>query len=300
MKKTMLFWVNSVRPFSWPASAMPIIVCSAYLIYQNNISSLAVQWFLLPLVLIAGVLYHSGSNMISDLRDHQSKVDNKESLGYHSPLVKGEIDELSWYKVSIFILALGTIIGFMITYFSGLHLLWIGAIGLVSGYGYKYFKYNALGDAIIFISFGLFMTLGAYYSLTSTLSFDAILLSVPVALITVGILHANNTRDIISDTKAGMRSQASLMGVKYSKIYYLLLILGAYAIVGVLIFIKMLPYTASIIIFTLPIAISNIRCIMQSSQKNISNIIFLDVKTAQLQLVFSISLSVGIIIGIFL
>lgn len=297
MNKNISFWFKAVRPFSWPASLMPVILCSAYLIYKNNFVQLDVQWHLLPFVLLAGLLYHSAGNLISDLRDYQSGVDTENSLGYHSPLLKKEVDEKTWYKAGVLILLFGTIVGFVIAYYSGPHLLWIGAIGLISSYGYKYFKYNALGDMIIFISFGLLMTLGTYYSLTSKLSIDAILLSLPVALITVGILHANNSRDISSDTIAKMRSQASIIGFYYSKIYYLILIAGAYIIVFGLIFINLLPVTASVVIITLPIAISNIRCMVQSTQEDISEIIFLDVKTAKLQLLFTIVLSIGVIIG---
>ena len=45
--------------------------------------------------------------------------------------------------------------------------------------------------------------------------------SIPIGLLTEGILHANNARDIKADTKIGAYTLASLIGIEYSYIFYI-------------------------------------------------------------------------------
>ena len=50
----------------------------------------------------------------------------------------------------------------------------------------------------------------------------------PLTLLTVGILHGNNLRDIDTDRKAGVTTLATLMGRGASKAYYAALVVGCY------------------------------------------------------------------------
>ena len=167
MKTGFLFWLKSTRPWSFPASTMPVVLTAAYLFFSQQTNEISVNWWWLPLVFVAVVVYHAGLNMISDLNDFKTGVDHEHSPGYKSPLVNGEISEKKWKKVAIAILAFGTGLGIFLTLQCGWHLLWIGGIGLIAGYFYHIFKKYTLGGLLIFVIFGVLIVQGTFYVLTS-------------------------------------------------------------------------------------------------------------------------------------
>ncbi|MDR1950710.1 MAG: prenyltransferase [Bacteroidales bacterium] len=290
------FWFKATRPWSLPASTMPVVLTAAYLFYVQQISEISVTWWLLPFVFVAVICYHLGLNMISDLNDFKMGVDTEQSLGYKSPLVKGEIGKERWKDIAFTILGAGTAIGLFLFGKTGYHLLWIGGIGLIAGYFYHIFKKYTLGDVLIFVIFGVLIVLGTFYVLTSELSLTAVFLSIPVGLITTAILHANYTRDIVHDLQAGVRTQASVVGLKNAKIEYALLIFGAYLAVVLLVGFKILPYLSLLVLLTFPIGLINVKTMFKVSKEHLEPILFLDEATAKLQLAFTLLLSLGIFI----
>jgi len=296
----MHFWIKATRPWSFPASTMPVVLTAAYVFYQQQTTDLSVSWFFLPAVFVAVVCYHAGLNMISDFNDFKTGVDTKESLGYKSPLVMGVISEKQWKIVAHSILLSGTGLGFIMAISSGYHLLWMGGIGLIAGYFYHIFKKYTLGDLLIFVLFGVLIVQGTFYVLTSELSVTAVYLSIPIGLITTAILHANYTRDIVHDLQAGVKTQASLVGLRNAKIEYAILVFGGYLMVVVLVFFEILPLLCLGIFLTLPLGIINTKTIIKVSKENLTPILDLDEKTAKLQLLFTLSLSCLILISLYL
>ncbi|MCL2682756.1 MAG: prenyltransferase [Bacteroidales bacterium] len=293
--KTELFWLKATRPWSFPASTMPVVLTAAYLFYAQQTGEVSITWWgWLPFVFIAVIAYHAGLNMISDLNDYKMGVDHEDSLGYKSPLVKGEVNEKEWKWRAIPILLFGTAIGFQLTAQIGYHLLWIGGIGLIAGYFYHIFKKYTLGDLLIFVIFGVLIVLGTFYVLTSELSVTALFLSIPVGLITTAILHANYTRDIVHDLQAGIRTQASIVGLRNAQWEYVGLIFGAYLAIILLVVFNILPYLSLVVLLTFPIGLINVKRMFKVSKENLEPILSLDEATAKLQLLFTIVLSLGI------
>jgi 1,4-dihydroxy-2-naphthoate octaprenyltransferase len=60
------------------------------------------------------------------------------------------------------------------------------------------------------------------------------LFCLPAALITEGILHANNARDIDNDTKSGAITLAATLGIPASFTLFKVLLLLSYAVCGLL------------------------------------------------------------------
>jgi len=95
-------------------------------------------------------------------------------------------------------------------------------------------KYRGLGDLVIFLAFGPLLVEGAYFTQTGSLiplpialyssrSSLALLLSVPTGLVTEGILHVNNTRDVAADLKANALTLPQLLGPRGSLLAYIAL-----------------------------------------------------------------------------
>jgi 1,4-dihydroxy-2-naphthoate octaprenyltransferase len=234
--------------------------------------------------------------MVSDFYDFKTGVDSECSLGYKSPLVKNEVSEKTWKKVAFGLLFVGTAIGFFLTFLSGYHLLWIGGIGLVAGYFYHLFKKYTLGDLLIFVLFGVLVVQGTFYVLTSELSLIAVFLSIPVGLITTAILHANYTRDRVHDLQAGVRSQASIVGLRIAQWEYAGLVIGAYLAIVLLVVCGVLPCLCLLVLLTFPVVWMNVETMFKASKESAEPILFLDEATAKLQLVFTLILSLLILI----
>ena len=292
-----MFWIKATRPWALPASTMPVVLTAAYLFFLQQSSEISVDWQHLVGVFIAVICYHLGLNMISDLNDFRMGVDHELLPGYKSPLVKGEVDEKKWKSVALSILGVGTGVGLILAKESGYHLLWIGGIGLVAGYFYHIFKKYTLGDVLIFVLFGVLTVQGTFYVLTSELSVTALFLSIPGGLITTAIIHANYTRDRVHDAQVGVRSQASIVGLRIAQWEYTGLIFGAYLAIGFLVIFGVLPYLSLLVLLTFPVGVMNVRTMFKASNENVEPILRLDEATAKLQLVFTLILSLLIFIS---
>ena len=95
-------------------------------------------------------------------------------------------------------------------------------------------KYHALGDVVIFITFGPLSVLYAYMVHCCHFSLTPLVYAIPLVMNTEAILHSNNTRDIIGDKKAKVLTLAILLGFKLSYLLYLILIFVPYLIMLVL------------------------------------------------------------------
>jgi len=171
-------------------------------------------------------------------------------------------------------------------------LLWIGMIGVLGTYFYYKFKSIALGDLLIFIIYGPLIGLGTAFVMTNDLIWEVLLLNVPVAMLVVNILHANNTRDIKYDGMANIKTQAMLLGVKGSKVQYVVLALGAYIMLILMNAIEMVHPVTLLTLLTVPVALKNIRIMMKADIEKPELIKDLDGMSAQLVMMFALLFSI--------
>jgi 1,4-dihydroxy-2-naphthoate octaprenyltransferase len=294
--KTSL-WMQAIRPFSFTASILPILIgAMAALAFYNGPK----DWFLFPFVLLGGVFLHIGGNLMSEYFDFKSKVDRKETFGSSRILVDDLMTPLDILKGGFLTLAFGVGLGLVIMYFKGLVILWLGLIGLAGAifYGAKPFnlKYIALGDLVIFLSFGPPMVFGSYYSLTGDFNPAIFYIAIPISFLVVAILHANNTRDIRDDSSAKVKTLAIILGTKGSIYGYHLLVLGAYVATIIMVGMSILPVWTLLTLITLPGAISNIKLMNKAQKDTPEEIANLDQRTAQHHMMFGLLFSIGLLL----
>lgn len=168
-------------------------------------------------------------------------------------------------------------------YFGGLSLsfTYTGGIG---------FKYMALGDLIIVITFGPLTVLFAYIAQLGTLLGDPsagplaylrpLAYALPLALNTEAILHSNNTRDLETDKRSGIVTLAIYLGFTGSYLLYNLLIFVPYFVCLV-----MALKTSSA--YLLPLLTVRMAFSLENDFRS-HNLAQLPVKTAKLNLVFGL------------
>lgn len=300
MKTSLKNWILAVRPWAFPASTMPVILTISYVFYKQYFIAAEINWWFGLMALIGVMFLHAGGNLISDYYDFKNQVDRKESFGSERLLVQGVFQPRTYTRYGLILLVIGSAIGFWLTYHTGAALLWIGLIGVLGALCYSFLKARALGDLLIFILYGPMIGLGTAYVLTSQLMWEVLLLNVPVAMLVVNILHANNTRDIKHDAEARIKSQAMLLGIKGSKIQYVVLALGAYLMIILMNVLGMIHPITLITLISLPIAIRNIKLMMKATTETLEVIKDLDGMSAQLVMIFSMLFTVLNVIAYFL
>ena len=296
---TLTDWIKATRPWSFPASAMPVCVTLLWLLTRQEDLPHPLttrDWLLGLWALVNIVLVHAAGNVWSDYFDYRKGVDAADTYGVHT-LIDGIFQPRQYLCLSLTLQVLAVAAGIALVCLTGLPLLYIGIAGILLSLLYPPLKYSALGDLVILCCYAVLPTLGTTYIVTGQILTDILWLAVPIGSITVAILHANNTRDIETDRRATIRTFASLTGRGVAAIIYVLEILLPYAWIPMLTVLGILPLTTLCTLLTLPLAIRNARTRLSDRQKGIEAIARLDEQTAQLQLAFSVVLMAGLAIN---
>ena len=294
-KHTFKEWLIAVRPWSFPASAMPIIVTLAYLFWAGA----EINWLLGLWALVGMLLFHCTGNVWSDYFDFKKKVDAEDTFGAKT-MTTGMFKPEEIRNLAIGFLVVSVACGLGLLAVTGLPLLWIGLAGVACTLLYPVLKYNALGDFDIVMAFAFLPTLGTSYVATGAIDWNVLFVALPVGLITDGILHSNNSRDVMTDRRAGITTMAMSMGPKMAVLLYGVEMYFPYAWIAVLSIAGLLPVYTVFIFLTLPVAIGNARTMAKSLKAGVEMIADLDVKTANLQLMFSVLLTAALVVAKFI
>jgi len=294
-------WLQAIRAFAFPASIVPILV-GALLTLGGEVKA---RWELFPIVFFCSLLYHAATNLMSDYFDYLKGVDKNYTFGSSRVMVEGLLTPKQILKGAWLLFGIGVALGFILIAARGTPMFLLGLVGLLGGYLYCGkpigFKYIALGDFGVFLLMGPLMTIGSYFALTGEWSIAALkiplLASIPIGMLTAAILHANNTRDIIHDGEARIKTFAGVIGHNAAKVEYTILVLGAFAAVIVMALTNILPIYSLGVLISLPPAAKNIRQMLLSRPDKVDDLATLDVQTAQHHLIFGVLLAISIIIG---
>lgn len=295
----------SIRPFALPASTMPVVFGT---VLAATYGDFAFKPGLFILALLGMVILHSGANILSDVFDYRKGLD-REPNPVSGGVVRGIISEKEAMRASVILLIVGSAIGFLLTYFVGIWLLVIGIGGVIVGVFYTTttglsLKYNGFGDLAVFLNFGILGGLGSWYVQSSELSWIPVIWTIPMATLVIAILHANNWRDIASDTEGKIKTVASLLGDQKSQAYYGFLIFGPFVMILGFIFVPMLifkelpamPLTFLLTLLALPVAIKLWRyAVKRKTAENPMDFVMLDGKTAQYNLQFGLLCTIALL-----
>ncbi len=307
--KGIKLWLMAARAYSFPASIIPVLFGSVLAVLLNRGLKFNFPDFFLCL---AGcILVHVGTNLVNDIFDFEKGIDKEDKeLGIPhggSMVISMGLVNIKQMKTGAFIsLLLAFLIGVYLYTQAGAWILYLSLFGLLSAVFYTAkplaLKYKALGDLQVIISFGLGMTLGAYIVQTHQFSYLPLLFSIPIGLLIDAILHSNNIRDIKFDGKFGVKTLPILIGEKLSIKLFYVMVLGAYLSLIIFVALKMLPWFALLALITLPLALKIVKMTdafpadgqarFEYGTKHI-------MMTAQLNMMFGLSLVIGLLISYF-
>lgn len=289
-------WRVATRPFALPASTMPVIFGTVLAVTIGD-AEFNFVYFLAAFFGMACL--HTGSNLLNDVFDFKKGIDQQVNP-VSGAVVRGWVGPGEALTGGLLFLGAGTLIGLYLVSRIGLPIFWIGLIGVLIGVLYTWgplpLKFNALGDLAVFLNFGILGSLGAWTVQTGSLSWTPAIWAVPMSLLVVGILHANNWRDISTDTGGGIQTVASVLGDSKSEAYYRFLLLFPFVFILLVIILSWvagfhprMPLTFLIIFLILPKAFKLIKKgNRRAAPEQPLDFIALDGETAQFNLLFGV------------
>jgi 1,4-dihydroxy-2-naphthoate octaprenyltransferase len=286
-------WLTAARPWSWPASTMPVLFGTSLAVVIGG-APLDPLRFLLALATM--VILHSAANMLSDVFDYRRGLD-RDVTPVSGAIVRGYLKYTAVVRGAAVLFVLGIMLGLCLAALTGIVLLIVGGIGLLIGVFYTLLKYNALGDLAVFLNFGILGSLGAWTVQTKSFSWIPAVWAVPMAMLVIAILHANNWRDTITDTERRVKTFASILGDGGSLTYYGFLIFGSMAMIFGLMLIPRvvafplpaMPWTFAVILLAVPRTLHLwARAIRRRAPRHPLDFIILDGATAQYNLIFGL------------
>jgi 1,4-dihydroxy-2-naphthoate octaprenyltransferase len=232
-----------------PLIILPGIVGTALAFSQYG----RINFQFLGLVMLGIILLHLGANAIDDCYDYQNGVDQianstfPRDFGGWKPLPRGyySLKEAKVMSLALFAgsLALGAFFGYVV----GLWAFVLGVVGILLAFFYCApplkldYRGLALGELAIFFSFGPIPVVGTYYVQTGILGLNALLVSVPIGIMTVTILIDHDLIFYEVYSQARKLSLATVLGRRRALLTSLALTLLAFGLIVAYVTVHFLP-----------------------------------------------------------
>lgn len=286
-------WLLATRPRTLPAALAPVIVGTAMAIADKSFQCLPAL-----AALTGALLLQIGVNLANDYFDYVKGIDTIDRLGPIRVTQSGLIPPVRVKTAMIIVLGLAAVVGVYLILVAGWPVLVIGLASVLALLAYSGGPYplasHGLGDLFVFIFFGPVAVCGTYYVQAQHLTWLVILVTIPVGSLITAILVVNNLRDISTDRKAGKSTLAVILGSRGTKFEYMLLLISAYTMPFMLWLADLASGWVLLPVFSLPMALSMIHVIRQTSGSLLNQAL---ARTAGLSLLFSLLLSIGLILS---
>jgi len=303
MNMSIKTWWLAVRPFAFPASAIPVLFGTAAAVVVGGADFSFLHFIL---ALIGMVMLQGAANLLNDVYDFRLGLDT-QVFPASGAVVRQWISPETAQRAAVFLFTFGCVIGISLAAASSWHILWIGFTGVFIAAAYSFtpigLKYRGFGDFSVFTAFGILGCLGAWTLQTHSPSWIPVVWAIPIGLLIIGILHANNWRDIAGDEAHSSRSVASILGDRGSLIYYGALLFLPFVLITSYVFVPRLtgggtpmPPGCIVVFLALPFALKLFkRGLQREAPIEATDFVGLDSETGKLNLIFGLLLTAGIL-----
>lgn len=284
MNKTTA-WFLACRPKTLSVSLSPVLVGTAVAWHDTH----AILWLPLLAAALGAAFIQIGTNLFNDVGDFLRGTDTPGRLGPRRATAEG------WLTPGM--VRAGAWLSFALAFGCGIYLVWHGgwpivAIGLASlaaGWAYtggpKPIAYGPLGEAFVFVFFGLVAVGGSYYLQTLSVTPMALIAATLVGIHAAAVITVNNYRDHDGDQANGKNTLAVRLGRPATRHVYTAEMLAPYALLPLL---ADLGWPAALPLLSLPLAAKLIGRFRREAPGPVFNAIL--AATAGLQLLFALLL----------
>ncbi|QLQ09523.1 MAG: 1,4-dihydroxy-2-naphthoate polyprenyltransferase [Nocardioidaceae bacterium] len=226
-------WLHGARPRTLPAAVAPVLAGTGVVVFEH-----AEVWWKAVLALVVSLALQVGVNYANDYSDGVRGTD-QERVGPLRLVGSGVASPRSVKLAAFAAFGLAGVVGLVLAASTAWWLVAVGALAIIAAWFYtggkKPYGYNALGEVMVFVFFGLVAVMGTSYVQSGAWSLASLWAACGIGVLACAILVANNLRDIPTDTTSGKRTLAVVLGDQRTRYLYLFLVLAAgVALVGVI------------------------------------------------------------------
>jgi len=219
-------WIIKTRAPFFTAAIVPVLLGTAAAWTLTGAFNL---WYFM-LTLIGSICLHAGTNMTNDYFDHIWGSD-EVNTEFANPFTGGSrliqlgiVEPKVYLRQGIGFFVVGSLIGLLLFFTRGPWVLWLGLIGVFSGYFYTAPPFRlvrmGLGELLIGLCFGPLMVLGSYYTQTQTVSWEPVIASLPVGLLITLVVWINQFQDMKADASVGKNHWVVRLGRQRSTLVF--------------------------------------------------------------------------------
>ena len=282
-------WLAGTRPRTLPAAVVPVLIGSGVALGYGSFS-----WWRALLALVVALALQVGVNFANDYSDGIRGSDERR-VGPVRLVAAGLATPRHVLLAALGCFLAAGVAGLALAAVTSWWLLAVGAACIAAAWFYtggpKPYGYSGLGEVFVFLCFGVVAVAGTAYVQMKVLTWLGLAASVPAGLLACALLMVNNLRDIGTDTVAGKRTLAVMLGDARSRVGYVLTLLVPFGIAALLAFFR--PYTL-LTVLTLPLARLPVRSVRAGASG--PALIRALGQTGQLQLAFGIAFTIGLAI----
>ena len=282
-------WLAGTRPRTLPAAVVPVLIGSGVALGYHRFSA----WRAL-LALVVALALQVGVNYANDYSDGVRGSDERR-VGPVRLVAAGLAPPRQVLFAAFAGFFVAGVAGLVLAAMTSWWLLAVGAACIAAAWFYtggpKPYGYNGLGEVFVFLCFGVVAVAGTAYVQMKEFSWLGLAASVPAGLLACALLMVNNLRDIRTDTLAGKRTLAVMLGDARSRMAYVLTLLVPFGVAALLAFFR--PLTL-IIALVLPLARPPVRAVRAGASG--PALIKALGQTGRLQLAFGIVFAIGLAI----
>jgi 1,4-dihydroxy-2-naphthoate polyprenyltransferase len=225
-------WLAGARPRTLPAAVSPVLAGTGVAAYGDE-----AVWWKAALALVVSLALQVGVNYANDYSDGVRGTD-ADRVGPMRLVGSGAATPGAVKRAAFVAFGVAGVAGLALAASTAWWLVVVGAASVAAAWFYtggsKPYGYLGLGEVMVFVFFGLVAVVGTTYVQTETWEAAAWYAAVGVGALACAILVANNLRDIPTDTVAGKRTLAVVLGDRRTRLLYVLLVvLAAAAVVAV-------------------------------------------------------------------
>lgn len=224
-------WLEGARPRTLPAAVAPVLAGTGVAAHLDE----AVWWKALLALLVALAL-QVGVNYANDYSDGIRGTD-EDRVGPMRLVGSGAASASAVKRAAMVCFAAAAVFGLVLAVTTAWWLVLVGLVSIVAAWYYtggkRPYGYQGLGEVMVFVFFGLVAVMGTTYVQTESFPLASFFAAVGVGALTSAILVANNLRDIPTDTEAGKRTLAVVLGDEQTRYFYVFLVaVTAIALLG--------------------------------------------------------------------
>jgi 1,4-dihydroxy-2-naphthoate polyprenyltransferase len=285
----------AARPRTLPAAIAPVLVGTSAAVEGTD--DLRVGAFLAAL--IGSVFIQIGTNLANDYSDARRGADSMDRLGPVRVTASGLVAPRRVLVATWLAFAVAVAAGIYLTAVAGPVILAVGVVSILAGVLYtggpRPYGYEGLGEAFVFLFFGLVAVNGSYFVQVERLDWLPFALSLPVGFLATAILVVNNVRDIDTDRRTGKRTLAVRLGRARARVLYAGLLLATYVALPVGLLAADGPAWGLLALASLPLAARPVRAVRTRTDGPALNAAL--AATGAMLAAFSLLLTVGLLIA---